>query len=286
MKCRANFGILWSMMIKDLVNYGHRELISFDSARLDAELLLSHILHKPVTHILAHDEAKVGLFREWRYKRLVAKRKKGIPVAYLRGHREFYGFEFKVNRYTLVPRPDTEMLVEAVLGYIQPSDLLLDIGTGSGCIPISILKYVDGLTAITTDISSSALRVARMNARQLGVEARIQFIESNLLQNVDLSSLEGRGLVISANLPYVPKNFQVNIETHFEPQIALYGGEDGMDIYKRLLKELLPIKPKAMFFECFDFQKAILVEHAPGYKLRQIKNSSGGAQVMILERLS
>lgn len=279
-------------MIKDLVNFGHRELIAFDSARLDAELLLSHVLQKPPTYVLAYDEVKVGLLREWRYRWLIARRKKGVPVAYLRGHREFYGLEFKVNRHTLVPRPDTEALVEAVISYLSGERravsgelILLDVGTGSGCIPISVLKYTEGLTAITTDISSSALKVARVNARRHGAISRIRFFQSDLLKNVDMTPFKNREVVVTANLPYVPKNFQVNIETHFEPQIALYGGEDGMDVYRRLLKELLPLRPKAMFFECFDFQKAILVEHAPGYKLRQIKNASGGAQVMILERI-
>lgn len=292
------------MTIKELVNYGHRELISFDSARLDAELLLSHVLKKPATYVLTHDTEKIGLISEWRYKWLIARRGKGIPVAYLRGHREFYGLDFQVNRHTLVPRPDTEALVEAVIAYLSgerradsgPKDsvslrtprsklLLLDIGTGSGCISIAVLKYVEGLTAIATDISFSALRVAKANATRHGVDSRIQFVASDLLKNVNMTLLKGREVVVTANLPYVPKNFQVNIETHFEPQIALWGGEDGMDIYRRLLEELLPLKPKAMFFECFDFQKAILAMHAPGYKLRQVKNVSDGAGVMILERI-
>jgi len=279
------------MTIKDLVHYGYRQLIQFDSARLDAELLLAHALGKPPTFVLAHDDESPGLYREWCYKWLIKRRKKGIPVAYLRGHREFYGLEFLVNRHTLVPRPDTEALVEAVITYLgnegridDRKPLLLDVGTGSGCIPIAVLKFTEGLTAVSVDISSAALRVARKNARQHQVEDRIRFTKSNLLEGIDRSMFEGCEVVVTANLPYVPKNFQVNIETHFEPQIALYGGEDGMDLYRKLLEQLLPIKPKAMFFECFDFQKAILAEHAPGYRLRHIKNASGGAQVMILER--
>jgi len=272
------------MTIKDLVNFGHRELIAFDSARLDAELLLSHVLGRPVTYILAYDEAEVGWFQVWRFKRLIAKRKEGIPVAYLRGHREFYGLEFKVNRDVLVPRPDTEALVGAVIGYIQPDDLLLDVGTGSGCIPIAILKHVKNPEAVATDVSGAALRVAIANARQHGLERRIKFFQSDLLSGVPPEALEDRHLVVTANLPYVPKGFEVNVETKFEPQIALYGGEDGMDIYKRLLEQLLPLEPKAMFFECFDFQKAVLAENAPGYRLRHLKNLSGGAGVIILER--
>lgn len=271
------------MVIKELIDFGHKEFIAFGSARLDAELLLSHVLGKPVTYILAHDEEELSWFQQWRYRRMVAKRKEGVPVAYLRGHKEFYGLDFQVNRHVLVPRPDTEALVEAVIGYIQPDDLLLDIGTGSACIPVSVLKHVEGLEAVATDISSSALKVARANAQQHGVETRIQFIQSDLLKNVDPLLLEDRELVITANLPYVPKGFEVNIETKFEPQMALYGGEDGLDIYKRLLSELEPLKPKAMFFECFDFQKAILAENTPGYELRHIKNMSGGASVVILE---
>lgn len=271
------------MTIKDLIDFGHRELIAFDSAHLDAELLLSHVLKKPVTHLLAHPEKEPGFFQQWFYKRLISRRKEGIPVAYLRGHKEFYGLDFKVNRQVLVPRPDTEALAEAVINYISSDDLLLDIGTGSGCIPIVVLKHVKGLYAVATDISASALRVARANARRHGVMSHLRFFFSDLLKAVPPEVLEDRTLVVTANLPYVPLEFQVNIETSFEPQIALYGGRDGMDLYRKLLDQLLPLMPKAMFFECFDFQKAILAEHAPGYRLRHLRNSSGAAGVMILE---
>ena len=215
---------------------------------------------------------------------MVARRKKGTPVAYLRGYKEFYGLDFKVSKHVLVPRPSTEALVQAVIDYIQPDDLLLDVGTGSACIPISVLKHVDGVEVIATDISSSALSVAKSNTKTHGVTTRIQFFLSDLLKSVPPEVLEVKGLVVTANLPYVPKDYQVNIETKFEPQMALYGGADGMEIYRRLLDQLLPLRPKVMFFECFDFQKAILVEHAPGYKLRQIENPLSIAGVMILER--
>ncbi len=272
------------MTIKDLVNFGHRELIAFDSARLDAELLLAHLLGKQVTYLLAYDEEEVGYFAKWRYGRMIAKRRKGIPVAYLLSNKEFYDLDFKVNKHVLVPRPGTETLVEAVINYIQPDDLLLDVGTGSACIPISVLKHVEEVEAIAVDISSSALKVARFNAQLHGVISRMQFFQSDLLKNVPPEAFESRELVVTANLPYVPTDYKVNIETKFEPQVALYGGKDGMDIYRRLLDELLVFKPKAMFFECFDFQKAILVEHAPDYELRHVKNPLSAAGVMVLER--
>lgn len=274
------------MTIKKLIEAGHRRLIEFDSARLDAELLLSHVLNKPVTYLLAHNERKVSFLKHWQYMILIAKRRRGIPVAYLRGQREFYGLDFIVNRHVLVPRPDTEALVEAVINYIQPDDLLLDIGTGSACIPIAVLQYIDGLSAVATDISYGALKVARLNAEKHHESDRIQFFQSDLLKNVPPEAFEGRDLVVTANLPYVPEEFTVNVETKFEPQIALYGGEDGLDIYKRLLGELLLLKPRAMFFECFGFQKAVLAEHAEGYELKNFSSPSGGAGVLVLERTS
>lgn len=272
------------MTIKELITWGHQELIQFDSARLDAELLLSHVLKKPPTYVLAHDERSISCWEEWSYKRMITKRKKGVPVAYLRGHREFYGLDFEINKHVLVPRPDTEALVEAVIRYLSPDDLLLDVGTGSGCIPISVLKHVKGVEAIATDISSSALRVAKRNAERHGVGDRLQFFNSNLLSSIDPTLLEGRGLVVTANLPYVPTDYQVNIETRFEPQIALYGGDDGLDLYQRLIDELMPFEPRALFFECFDFQRAILAERLPDYRLMNATLILGGADVMMLER--
>ena len=281
---RGLFDILRCVNIKELLQWGSRELIAFDSARLDAELLLSHVLGVDPAYLIAHDEKKPGFFARRRFKKLVARRKKGEPVAYLRGHREFYGLDFQVNEHVLVPRPDTELLVEAALEVIQPGDLLLDVGTGSGCIPISILKRVPELKAMATDISASALEVAKLNAKKHDVFSRMRFFHSNLLKDVDLSMLEWKSLVVTANLPYVPKNYQVNVETKFEPQIALYGGDDGLDVYWRLLEELVPLKPRVILLECYDFQKAILADKIPGYELKKVQSALGEARVLILER--
>ena len=108
------------MKIKEAVKWGHETLIlTSDSARLDAELLLSYVLKKPATFLLAHDETDVGFWQLWKYKRLIEKRKRGVPVAYLIGHKEFFFLDFEVNRHVLVPRPDTEILVEVVIEYLQ-----------------------------------------------------------------------------------------------------------------------------------------------------------------------
>jgi len=297
------------MKIKDILKWGHEQLIlSSSSARLDAELLLAHVLKRPVTFLLAHDETELGLFALWRYKRLIGKRKQGMPVAYLTGHKEFYFLDFEVNRHVLVPRPDTETLAEAVIDYInsgchserseespenrqilrrftpQNDIILLDVGTGSGCIAISVLRNVPELTAVATDISRAALRVAGRNARRHGVRDRIEFIHSDLLNNVPLERFKKQDVVVTANLPYIPTDFTVNPELKFEPNISLYAGADGLDVYKRLMKTLEAIRPRAIFLELFEFQIAILANHLQGYELRRTEKMTGQARMLFLEK--
>ena len=195
------------MQIKEALKWGHEELfLSSGSARLDAEILLAHILKKPTTFLLAHDEHKICSLKLWLYQRAIRKRKEGMPVAYLTGHKEFYFLDFEVNRNVLVPRPDTEILVECVIEYIKQRNdtILLDIGTGSGCIPISVCKNVDGITAVATDISRKALKVARKNIKKHGLANRIDLIHSDLLKNVPPGLFDGRGVIVTANLPYIP----------------------------------------------------------------------------------
>lgn len=278
------------MKIKDALLWGYEVLTpSSNSARLDAELLLAHVLRKPATFLLAHDETEVGFFRLWRYKRLVEKRKAGWPVAYLTGHKEFYFLDLEVNRHVLVPRPDTEILVECVIDYLRQLQtkkplLLLDVGTGSGCIPVAIVKNVGGVTAVATDISSGALRVAKRNVRKYGLRGRVQLFKSDLLLSLPARVFKGKEVIVTANLPYVPSGFTVHPSTKFEPDISLYGGEDGLDVYKRLMDQLKLIRPKAIFLELFEFQTAILATRMKGYELKFVKPTSGQARVMMIER--
>jgi len=280
--------------IKEILHWGHEQLVlTSESARLDAEVLLAHVLKKPLTFLLAHDETEIGYFALRKYHRLIRQRKEGMPVAYLTGHREFYGLDFEVNKHVLVPRPDTETLVECVIDYIKRNDettkrrndiLLLDVGTGSACIPISILKNVPDLRAVATEISGSAMGVAKRNIKKHGLSGRIKLFSSDLLKSVPRELFEDREVVVTANLPYIPKQFAVHPSTKFEPGIALYGGDDGLDIYKRLVDELRDINPRAMFFECFEFQVATLADKIRGYELKTVRDMSGKAKMMMLER--
>lgn len=303
------------MIIKEALKFGHETLLlTSESARLDAEVLLSALLKKPVTFLLAHDDRSVGFFELWRYKRLIEKRKKGIPVAYLTGHKEFFMLDFDVNRHVMIPRPDTEFLVEAVIeylkknvlsdtsgkrsttatgkrnttvdsvGHVERNSLLLDIGTGSACIPVAVLKNVEGVSAIAVDRCGAALRVARRNIKKHRLQSRIKLFRSDLLEKVPIRLLRDSEVIVTANLPYIPADYQVSPELKYEPSIALFGGKDGMDVYRRLVVQLMTIQPRAIFFELFEHQIAILKTALPDYHLKYVKDMSGEARVLCMER--
>jgi release factor glutamine methyltransferase len=282
------------MTVKEILHWGHEILIpTSESARLDAEVLLAHVLSKPVTFLLAHDESEMKFWPLYKYRKFIRQREDGMPVAYLTGHREFYGLDFEINRHVMVPRPDTEILVECVVDYIKRNDdttirrndiLLLDIGTGSACIPISILKNVPNIEVVATDISRPALRCAKHNIKKHGLKGRIKLFSSDLIKNVPPQLFENKEIIVTANLPYIPKNFAVHPSTQFEPDIALYGGDDGLEIYKRLVEHLSVIKPRAIFLECFEFQVATLAALYPEYQLKTVRDMSGKAKMMMLER--
>lgn len=283
------------MKIKDVLLWAYEYVfLSSGSARLDVEILLSHVLDKPTIFLLAHDDSEIGFWQLYQFKKLIKKRKEGIPVAYLTGSREFFGLDFKVNKHVLVPRPDTEILVDSVVLYLRRDDemtkrrddfLLLDIGTGSACIPISILKNIPEIKSIATEICGSAMKVAKHNITKHKLKSRINLIKSDLLKNISVGLLKDHEIILTGNLPYIPKQFQVDPSTKFEPDVALYGGDDGLDIYKRLVDQLeeMGIKPKAMFFELFEFQIAALCEHMPEYELKYAKNMTGEAKCLHLE---
>ena len=277
------------MTISQAVQWGWQELSPISpSAKLDAEILLTLVLRKDRTFLIAHGEEPLGFLRGLAYKFLIARRKKGVPVAYLTGKKEFYGLEFKVSRQTLIPRPDTETLVDEAIGYIRKMEgrpILLDIGTGTACIPVAILSQLPEMTAVATDVSPLALMVAAQNLKRHGMEGRVKLLVANLLKGVPTRLFGKNEIVVTANLPYIPKDFSVDPSTKFEPRSALYGGGDGLEFYKGLAPQLEKLKPKALFFELFDFQAATLALHLPHYRLIDKKEMTGQARVVIFERV-
>ena len=223
--------------------------------------MLSKASGKSKEWILAHPEYK-NFWTLLKYAYYLRKLKKGIPMAYILGHKEFFNLDFLVNKYTLIPRPDTETLVDVVIDKISnfkfpiSNLLLIDVGTGTGCIPISILKrFKDSkdikINAIATDISKGALKIARKNAKKHAVN--IQFLHGNLLSPVLQPACRQAGLykltdlqtiIITANLPYLKEEWwgkEPSIQ--HEPKSALVSdAETGLKIYENLLQQIKTVK--------------------------------------------
>ncbi|MDQ3552939.1 MAG: peptide chain release factor N(5)-glutamine methyltransferase [Chloroflexota bacterium] len=226
-----------------------------ESARLDAELLLGHALHVERTTVMAHPGVVVTKDRRAAFDALVERRSQGEPVAYLRGIKEFYGVALSVDRRALIPRPETERLVELALEHVRevvagaPRDAdaaplrIWDVGTGSGAIAIALAVslerrgYAEAVTILATDRSGEALALALENAVAHGVADTVGFAKADLL------ALDGATMptdVVLANLPYVPTAdlAALPVAAGFEPVEALDGGPDGMSLIRRLLAQL------------------------------------------------
>lgn len=219
----------------------HFQSHGIEDARLCAELLLAKAMdcRKIMLYTRYNDsptESQRATFRE-----LVKAAAEHRPIAYLIGHREFYSLDFKVTPDVLVPRPETELIVERALAWCKArasqSYSLLDIGTGSGCIAITLCKRIPTMTAVATDISSGALAVAAENAAALGVSDRVRFVEADLLSlPPELLPTDGFDLVVS-NPPYVAESDAESLPRavrDYEPASALFAGADGLSIYRRL----------------------------------------------------
>lgn len=205
------------------------------TAALDAQLLLEHVTGLSRVTLLAYPERLLAHDAAERYAALVARRVAHEPVGYLTGHREFMGLDFLTDRRALIPRPETELLVESALAEVRSRldempdspPLVADIGTGSGAISVALARLEPRLeTVYASDISPDALDLARENARRLGVEERVRFLQGDLLQ-----PLPQRVDVLLANLPYVAPRDETlladDVRRH-EPSIALYGDDDGL----------------------------------------------------------
>lgn len=219
-------------------------LLSTLSARfplLDSQLLIAHVLGRPRSWVMAHPEAKLAPEEHSALASAAARLEEGEPLPYILGQWEFYGLEFFVTPAVLIPRPETELLVETALaggpwqssGEQRPQ--VLDVGTGSGCIAVSFAAHCPSARLLATDISAEALSVARRNAERHAVAERIQFVQADLLP-VHLPSLPFDLLL--ANLPYIPSATLHGLDVYGkEPTGALDGGADGLEVIGRLLEK-------------------------------------------------
>jgi release factor glutamine methyltransferase len=269
-----------------------------DSAPLDAEILLSSVLNKSREYILTYKNNNLTM-KQWNnFRRLIKRQKNNEPIAYIIGEKEFYGLKFKVNKNVLIPRPETELLVESAMKQwgngTMKNKILIDIGTGSGCIPISITKNLKNQIKIyAADISRNALKIAKQNAKLNGVSQKITFLHGDLLKPFEKHSRNIRDkireVIITANLPYIPtsewQKLPPNIKNH-EPRTALDGGKDGLKYYRCLLKQIKSAKSAglcpsvlSMFLEIAPNQKnklkKLILKHFPKAQITFHKDLAG-----------
>ncbi len=210
------------------------------TAKLDAEVLLGAVLGYSRAQVLARGHKTIDRHQRGHYAALIQRRKRGEPVAYILGKQEFYGREFMVDRRVLIPRPETEELVDraldALAGRAEPR--AADIGTGSGAIAVTLAAEVPSLQAVAVEISANALAVAEENARRNGVAERVTFLEGSLLE--PLAELPPFDL-IAANLPYVGTGEMELLDASvrdYEPHGALFAGLEGLDLFTPLFEQL------------------------------------------------
>jgi len=207
-----------------------------ESFQNDSRVILAHVLNKPQSWVLAHPELNLTQEQIKLLDANLNQLEAGIPLPYLIGVWEFFGLKFNVTPDTLIPRPETEVMVEAALEWLQKnpdrSDAL-DIGTGTGCIPISVAVNDPKIKFTAVDISSDALNIAENNAIIHGVNDRIIFVLSDLFENID-----GKFDLICSNPPYIPIETLQKLEVfEKEPTLALDGGDDGLSIIRKILAE-------------------------------------------------
>ncbi|HBX23433.1 MAG TPA: peptide chain release factor N(5)-glutamine methyltransferase [Desulfotomaculum sp.] len=213
------------------------------SPRLDAEVLLAHVLNQDRVYLYREAGSRLGTGAAGQYSNLLERRATGEPVAYLTGHQEFMGLDFLVGPRVLIPRPETELMVEYALGLLKGWSGLpvaVDVGTGSGAVAVSLARLAPGCAVYATDVSLEALVVARENANRHGVQ--VYFGHGDLLGPLQGVLEPGAAAVIAANLPYIPKGDIPGLPRDvrgFEPHEALDGGSDGLELYRRLVPQAL-----------------------------------------------
>ena len=236
------------MIVSELIKFGSLYLKreNIKSYALDSEILLSNVLKKSREEILIEFDKQIDFETEKKFKRLIKRRSAKEPIAYILKNKEFWSKKFQINHNILIPRPETELLVEKLSSIYRGKNIsILDIGTGSGCIIISLLSELQNSYGVGVDVSKKAIEVASMNANKLIPNRRIKFFKKSFLNIFD-SKFD----LIVSNPPYIKrrdiKNLNEDIK-RFEPKIALDGGNDGLDVIKKVIyktSEILKINGK------------------------------------------
>jgi release factor glutamine methyltransferase len=226
--------------------------------RRNATLLLGQALGVDRTYLITHANDDVDETFYQTFSRMIERRAAGEPMQYITGRQEFYGLDFKVTPDVLIPRPETEFLIEQVIKYAPADDstsqaLMVDAGTGSGCIAVTLALHIKNAQVLATDISNAALQVALENAERLGAKDNIEFLQGDLLAPLAGRGLESRIDFLVSNPPYVAMRDAPTLQREvkdWEPHGALFADQEGLQFYRRLLNEGLQYVRRAGFFIC------------------------------------
>lgn len=283
--------------IKDLLEWTTRYFLDrgISESRLEAEILLAHVLKKDRVYLYANYEAPVNPGERTIFKDYIKRRIQSEPIAYITGYKEFMSLDFAVSPEVLIPRPETELLVETAIRIARGlnSPRIIDVGTGSGAIAVSLAHYLDHAQIFATDISPSALGIACENARRHNVE--IEFYESDLLEALLASEVEDDPCVFDimvANLPYVAETEREKLDPQvrdFEPHLALFAGRDGLDIYRRLIPQacVLLKEGATLLFEIDPRQVHLIPAILPGFSdIRILPDAAGRERAVQAKRSS
>ena len=265
------------MIISQLLDTGSKILKNNKIAthQLDAELVLSSLLKKQRENLIINFDKKVSKYVENSFRKLIIRRSTKEPLAYILKNKEFWSKNFFVNRSTLIPRPETELLCENVIKIFKNKNpYILDIGTGTGCILLSILSEIKNRKGIGVDISAKAIAVAKKNSNNLALNKRAKFFTSSL-DNIENYKFD----LIVSNPPYIKtsdiKNLSDDVRK-FEPKIALDGGKDGLDVIKKVIYKSKTILKKLGLL-------ALEIGYGQHYKVSQILKKSGFKENLLVK---
>jgi release factor glutamine methyltransferase len=233
------------MTIRNLILQAPAKLRNSLTAKLDAELLLMHTIGKPREYLFIHSDSKLSDTHLSNLYRLLERRANGEPIAYIVNQQEFYGRSYYVDKNVLIPRPETEEIVEDAIEYLYDHpeiDTVIDMGTGSGCIATTISIELPNKKVIGLEISREALKIARQNKDNLCPKNRkLTFRESDLFEGLKEKERRKSNIAVISNLPYIGrlKNHYIAEETaKYEPELALFGGEDGLELHRRSWQQI------------------------------------------------
>lgn len=242
------------------------ETADIGTARLDCLVLLEDALGKDRSYLLANPDISISTEVLDGLDEQIERRSQHIPLSQIRGKTEFYGREFIINEHVLEPRPESETMIDLLLELELPKDSqIVDVGTGSGALGITAKLGLPEINVMLVDIDQACLAVAKKNAKKHTVVVEI-------IKN-DLLPAEVRTMTVLANLPYVPENYQINQAAMNEPRLAIFGGKDGLDVYRRLFEQITNSENKPIYLCCeslpFQHETLKAIAQKSGYKLHK-----------------